>query len=137
MGRRREAVDHTADTGIRVFASNVEGLFEESAEAMFDLMFADHPGLPAIWFEVEATGSTFEELLVAWLSELLYTSEAHRVGLTRFLVDDIGLTSVSGRAGGWPVDEMPLEGPPVKAVTYHGLEIHHNREWSALIIFDV
>lgn len=137
MERGHEAVEHTADTGFRAFAPTVEGLFEECATAMFGIMYPDVPGRPQFSCAVTAVGATFEDLLVAWLSELLWKAETNHVALTRFRVDRIDLGSVAGRAFGWRADRMELIGPPIKAVTYHGLRIGHNVGWTATVIVDV
>ena len=136
MASRHEVIDHTADTGLVVHADTVEELFEEAARGLFRTMYAFPEG-PAQPREVAASGSTFEELLVAWLSELLFVAEAEHLALGRFRVESVGLNAVKGIAWAKPLANVELEGPPIKAVTYHGLEITHGEGWRARVILDV
>jgi SHS2 domain-containing protein len=139
MERRHEFLDHTADTGIRVSAPDAGALFEECALAMFAVMYQSPPDTtpPPANIEVAAAGDTIEELLVAWLSELLFVAEARHMVLSTFVVDELEVGLVRGLAGGRPAAEVELDGPPIKAVTYHQLEVAHNGGWWATVIFDV
>ena len=137
MDVRHEPFEHTADTGFRVFAPSVEELFEESAVALFEVMYPRPTLEPNSSFSVVSTGSSFSELLVAWLSDLLWLAESEHVALTRFTIDEITLTEVRGRVSGVDLDVVELHGPPVKAVTYHGLDIRNDDGWQATVILDV
>jgi SHS2 domain-containing protein len=135
---RYEVLDHTADTGIIAYGVTANELFENAAWGMFDLMF-DLAGLdPARDVPVMAPGDTCEELLVNWLSELLYHSETLGLALCYFTVDRLEDGGVQGSAGGVPAGSLALRGAPIKAVTYHDLAIVENPDlWWARIIFDV
>jgi SHS2 domain-containing protein len=136
-GRGHVVLSHTADTGIEAWAPDLESLFEECAAAMFALMYPRADPLPSPHIAVEAAGNGVEELLVAWLSELLYIAEVSEVALCAFRVDSLTSTRVRGRAAGPPVSEIKLFGPPIKAVTYHGLTVACNGSCRARVIVDV
>ncbi len=135
---RYEVIDHTADTGIVAYGVTANELFENAGWGMFDLMF-DLAGVdPMRDVPVMAAGDSLEELLVHWLSELLYHSETLGLALCYFTVDRLEEGGVQGSAGGVPVGLLELRGPPIKAVTYHDLTIVENPEmWWARVIFDV
>ena len=101
---------------------------------MFELMFSAVPAVASI--EVEATGSTHEEVLVGWLSELLYVAETRGLVLSAFTVDSASAEVVEGRVGGVPLTAARARGTPIKAVTHHGLEVRHDGVWRARVIFD-
>lgn len=137
---RYESLEHTADTGVIAFGSTREELFENAAYGLFDLMY----GLESLAPEegrtrrvtVEADGP--EELLVAWLGELLFLSESEERAWCRFSIDRLVDDRLEARVAGAPFSEVELAGPPVKAITYHDLEVAETDEgWRARVVFDV
>ena len=72
MEKLYEQFSHTADIGVRVFGKTLKELFENAAFAMFDIL-ADLDGIKgSLTQEFELTAPNQEELLIAWLDELLY-----------------------------------------------------------------
>ncbi|HEX9853970.1 MAG TPA: archease [Acidimicrobiia bacterium] len=137
MPRGHGTFEHTADCGIEAWAPDLPGLLEECASGMFGLMYPLVESVDGREVRVAASGETIEELLVSWLGELLYVSEVESLALVSFAVDEADGSSVSGRAIGRSSATVELHGPPIKAVTYHGLSVVGNGEWRARIIFDV
>ena len=134
-----ELVDHTADLGIRVWADDVTGLFKEAAKALFDII-TDLTKVEAhVKREIVVQGSGQEELMVAWLNELLYLHEVERLLLCDFSIVEIDEGRVTGVANGEEFDEARHSvKTEVKAVTYHQLEIkEHGGRWQAQVIFDI
>jgi SHS2 domain-containing protein len=138
MSGRYEVLAHTADTGIVAYGTTLAEVFENAALAMFELMFdlkgADQ-GSPV---RVEVAASTLEDLLVDWLSTLLFEAESRELALCSFEIGHIDEGVLSGSAAGLPADRLELIGPPVKAVTYHDLVVEQTPTgWRAQVIFDV
>lgn len=136
---RYEPLDHTADTGLVAHGGTLTELFENAAFGLFDLMF-DIEGLETeLEEEVALEAPGLEDLMVAWLEELLFLSETRERAWSRFRVEEMqDERLLRGRVGGIPFDRMELRGPPVKAVTYHDLEVTRTAEgWRARLIFDV
>lgn len=135
---RYEPLDHTADTGIIAYGVTPHELFENAGWGMFDLMF-DLTGIdPQRDLPVIAAGDSIEDLLVNWLSELLFHAETNDLALCYFTVDRLEDGGVQGSAGGVDVYALELRGPPIKAVTYHDLAVVENPDtWWARIVFDV
>jgi SHS2 domain-containing protein len=135
---RYEPLDHTADTGIVAYGANLPELFENAAFGMFDLMFdlsELHAGRERP-VSVEAEG--LEELLVAWLEELLFRAESEGLAFLAFSVEELDEHRLSGVAKGVSSEGVELVGPPIKAVTYHDLEVTETESgWRARVIFDV
>ena len=76
---RFEIIEHTADIGIRARGHNLAELIENAAAGMFTIM-ADTDALKASEaVRVSAAAPSPDELLAAWLEELLYLSEAREV----------------------------------------------------------
>lgn len=135
---RYEVLDHTADAAIIAYGPTLLELFENAAYGMFDLMFDFQADRPRRDVPVVASGDTAEELLVAWLQELLYLSEVHDVAFDYFTVDRLEEGGVQGSAGGSAAGRTPLSGAPIKAVTYHDLAVVEIPDgWWARVVFDV
>ena len=134
----RNTLDHTADTGLEASADSLARLIEELAVGMFELMASvdvcpDDHRVEAL---TEATSA--EDLVVDTLSELLYLSETEGLHFCRVEVELTGDTAVKLEAWGVPIEDVELTGPPIKAVTYHLLEVSAtDTGWRATVYFDV
>lgn len=132
-------IDHTADIGIDVFGTTLPELFSNAAFAMFDIITDLSRVEGKKTGEVEVSGIDREQLLVNWLSELLYLHEVKNLLLRDFSVTGIHDARLHASFCG----ETFLEGKHVikteiKAVTYHNLSIiKENRQWKARVIFDL
>ncbi len=133
-----ETIDHTADIGILVKAKDVNSLYKNAALAFFDLL----TGLEKIEVKKEITlhaeGSDLEELMVNWLSELLFLFDSEG-WLFRDFQLELQDTSISATAMGETFDPEKHEiYHYIKAVTYHMLEVKKDeRGWVARVIFDI
>lgn len=138
MEGRFEVLSHTADTAVRVEAASLAGLLETAALAMFSLVFDVSGAGTSVERRVVASGDTAEDLMVDWLSTLLAWSEVDRVAFVRFAMGPVTPARVEAAAFGVPTDGLGVVGPPIKAVTYHGLAVEQQGgRWSATILFDV
>lgn len=137
MNRSHTQIHHTADAGISAAAPTLSALFEECALGMFELMYDFGGTTSEVTLQVTASGATREEMLVDWLSELLFLSERDHIAFSAFKVTDLSDGRLEGTARGLPMVEVELKGTPIKAVTYHQLRIAHDRDWEATVIFDV
>ena len=92
MGRS-ETYEHTADLGLRIFASDLPDLFRTAAAGLFEVIVAN-PELIRVE-EVESvtlsSGST-EDLLADWLNELIFRCETRHRLYSHFdvVVDETG-----------------------------------------------
>ncbi len=134
-----ETFDHTADLGLCIRAANLDTLFVEAAQALFETIIPDLASVrPLQKIEIALTGDDREFLLFDWLKELLFHFDADHLLLGKFEVHvrEDGLT---GSAWGEPVDRARhvLE-HEVKAITYHGLRVERDGDgWMAEVIVDI
>ena len=89
--------------------------------------------------DIQASAGNVEELLVAWLDELLYRYETERFIGRRFVIEDMSDTSLRASVFGEKIDpdrhEIRTE---IKSVTYHQLKVEKTDDgWKAQVIFDV
>lgn len=131
-------LDHTADTGIEATAPDLKGLIETLATGMFALMADVRPCPSGNTISLGVTERGNEDLVYEVLSELLYQSEVHNILFCDFVVEagDGGGLEITAR--GVPSDEVELTGPPIKAVTYHDIEVIESEgSWHGRVYFDV
>ncbi len=132
-------LDHTADYGFEVTSGSLEGLFVESAEALFREMVENFDDIEVKHcVDIELSEETLEDLFVSWLNELLFHFEAHKMLFKKFEVK-ITDTNLEARACGEELDhsrhEMVIG---IKSVTYHELKIwQDDKGWHARFICDV
>ncbi|MCM8760807.1 MAG: archease [Candidatus Omnitrophica bacterium] len=137
--KRYEQFPHTADIGVRVYGKDLKELFENAAFAMFDIL-ADLENLSGDTvekFTIEAANP--EDLLVAWLDELLYNFYTKQLIFFKFTIDEITATHLKATAFGRPIgsnrNRLRTE---IKAATYSDLKIAKTDDgYMVEIIFDV
>ena len=134
-----ETFDHTADLGLRIRAADLDALFAEAGQALFETIVEDLKTVrPEKRVDISLTGEDRDYLFFDWLKELLYHFDSEHLLLGKFEVHvtEKGLTA---SAWGEPLDRSRhhLE-HEVKAVTYHGLRVERiNDEWLAEVIVDI
>lgn len=130
-----ELVEHTADAGIRVWAEDLDGLFAEAARAVIGVM-GHGSGDEARSESVSLEAPDREALLVDWLSEMIFLFEARDVVPERVEVRvHEGPWRVEGSVAGPSAETFVQEGPQVKAVTYHGLELRSGPDGCEAVVY--
>lgn len=132
-------IDHTADTGIRVWGRNKQELFTEAARAMSELI-ADAGRVSCkkpkdLYIE----GLDLTDLLINWLRELLFLWSADQLLIRCSRIIDMTDNTLYAQAFAEPFDpEKHVIYTDIKAVTYHGAEAAPSGSgWEATVIFDV
>jgi len=136
---RYRVVDHTADIGIAVENPSLEGLFEDAAFGMFDLVADLGRVASRVNVRVELKAESVEDLFVDWLRELLFRFETGPIIFKTFRVRMSSPLALSAGAAGEAFDPARHElYHELKAVTYHDLRVEKTGGlWRARIIFDV
>ena len=67
-----EPLSHTGDLGLLVYGRDLPTLFVHAAWAMFDVLSDASTIRPLQTLTVDVSATDLEDLLVRWLSELLY-----------------------------------------------------------------
>jgi SHS2 domain-containing protein len=138
-----EHFEHGADVGVRGRGESPERAFEGAACALFALLTEDLAAVrPELQEAIECEAANLEELLVAYLNELLFLFDSRRVVFGRFeiaieeLPDRVRLTGV---ARGEPFDPSRHEFTVLpKGATFTALEVaRHDGEWVAQCVVDV
>jgi len=136
---RYKLLDHTADIGIIAFGKDISEAFGNAAYAMFDILTDVDRIEETERVDLRVFASNIEDLLVAWLDELLYRYETERLICRRFVIDSINDRGLCAAVFGEKVDpdrhEIKAE---IKSVTYHQLKVEKRDDgWKVQVIFDV
>jgi SHS2 domain-containing protein len=130
--------EHTADIGIEAYGATLEEAFENAAKGMFSII-TDGSKIDArekreIRLPVD---SDKEQLLVDWLSELLYINGVEGLVFGDFKVNIDG--ELYAEAWGEKYDRNKHGyGAEIKAVTYHMLQIKRNKKGFYIkVLFDI
>ncbi len=133
--------EHTADVGAVVRGATLPRLFENAAHAMFDLICDRRTVRPRRAVRIVVRGASLEDLLVRWLSELLFRLETQGILFTAFAVErvDRSMLRARGVARGEKIDRARHAlRREIKAVTYHQIKLIRGRSaWRVRIVFDV
>jgi SHS2 domain-containing protein len=137
--KRFEIVEHTADIGIKAYGKDLKEAFANSAYAMFSLIIDLKRVKEEESFELELSSAERKELLVAFLSELLYNYEVKGFLGKRFEIEDLGKRKIKAKIFGEKLDSRRHKPRmEIKGVTYHQLEIEPFKEgWRVQVIFDI
>jgi SHS2 domain-containing protein len=139
---RFEELPHTADWAMRVTAPDLAGLFAESARGMnalagVKLALSEAEGfasVPKTHRTLNLSAPDTEGLLVAFLSELVYSAEQERLAFDELDIKVEGKT-LKAEMSGAPILSLNKS---IKAVTYHNLHIRQTaRGYEVEIVFDV
>ena len=135
---RFSVIDHTADIGLVAYGESVEDIFINAAYGMFSLIGDLEKVTETMSREVFSEALNQEELLVTWLNELLYLSDAENLIFSRFEIVDLGQDHLKAIAYGEKVDPLRHNlKTQVKAATYHLLKLEAVDGFKAQIILDV
>jgi len=133
-------IDTTADVGLQSFGSSRVEVFVNMAKGLFSLISP----LPHIRREVcrklKVRADSQEDLLVAWLNELIFIHETENLLFRAFHIDDLTEIRLKALCFGEPVDPLRhVLKMDVKGATYHRLSIQKDERgfWRARVILDV
>jgi len=137
--KRYEQIEHTADIGVRIYGKDIKELFKNAAFAMFDII-ADLEGLNntlTLSFDINAANQ--EELLRAWLDDLLYNFYTKWILFSDFKIERVTKERLRAKAFGRHVGENKNRlKTEIKAITYHELQIKRTEEgYESTVIFDI
>ncbi len=142
VDQRFETIDHTADIAIKAFGDSIPEAFQNAAFAMFSQITDVEKVGDDKEFKVEIEAPDMEQLLVDWLSELLYLFEVEDTIFSEF---EVGILDNEGsstkklnaiiRGETLNMDKHSLK-TEIKAVTYHMLEIDMVKN-TVQVLFDI
>jgi len=132
-------LDHTADLKIRVYGKDLPDLFENAATAMTRFLVEAGPADETEAIPISLTAEDLSDLMVRWLSEILYLFMGEHQVAVRSNLNFINRTHLDAILHVIPYDpdkhQMETE---IKAVTYHQIHVSpRGSHWQAEIVFDL
>jgi SHS2 domain-containing protein len=139
MQRGFVILDHPSDLGIEARGASLSEAFCEAAKGMMSVIVDSTSAGSEERRVIRLAGADREQLLVKWLSEILYLYDGERIVPEQFIIEELTTTQLAGEIRGTilssGVHSAKLD---VKAVTYHQLEIVSNsREHIVRVYLDI
>lgn len=132
-------IDHTADLGISVVGNDMADLFENASVALMQIMVKTSHTDESRKMKVTVLGMDLPDLMVRWLSEILYLLQGENRVVNQakileidseHLVAELDTTFFSAKQ-----HEIINE---IKAITYHRISVSRQKgRWQAQVIFDL
>ena len=137
--KRYETIEHTADTGLRIYGKDWQELLANAARGLFDLMTDTGKIGTRLQTVISLEGEDQNDLFLKWLRELLFLFSTKRFVLKEFDFKELTAKKIRAVARGGVFDakrhDQRME---VKAVTYHHFKLEEQKSgWMAEVIFDV
>jgi SHS2 domain-containing protein len=134
-----EILEHTADIGIRVKATDLAGLFKNAGLAICAISAEKQAIIDQEKYKiiVRQKASNVEELFVNWLNELLSLSAVEALIFEDIQINQVGDNFIEAVAIGSDIKNYKVN-TEIKAATYHQLKVEKTTfGWQAEVIFDV
>jgi SHS2 domain-containing protein len=128
-------LEHTADMGLEAQGCSLADLFEQTALGLLEILGAEQVGCQEERL-LELSGYDIEELLVNWLSELLYLLEGQSFLPAAVIVEAATRQELRARVLGETYDpDRHRLAREIKAVTYHQLQVEEEDGWWRVRIY--
>ena len=138
MEKDFEIINHTADVGIVAYGADLSQAFVNAARALFSLITEPEDVAEVLHRDVELTAADEEELLVAWLNELIYLFDTENIIFKRFDIIQLNHHHLQARSYGEKVDKAKHKlKTGVKAATYHMLKVERGDGYRVQVLFDI
>ena len=119
-----EILEHTADVGLRIYGRSLPELFANAGLGLMALAIEPQAIQENERLPLSVKGSDAEQLLVNWLSEILYHMDAEGWMFARFAIEECSSTAITAEGWGERRDAAArTRAVAVKAVTYHQLSV--------------
>jgi SHS2 domain-containing protein len=137
--QKYEYIEHTGDLGFKAYGTTREALFSHAAEAFFEALVDLETVQEKEERLIEVEAAALDELMVGWLSELLFLFDTETLLLRRFEITQMQNRSLKATVSGELMDPTRHEiKTGIKAVTYHRLYVKQRAGiWEAQVVLDI
>jgi SHS2 domain-containing protein len=134
-----EILEHPSDLGIEAHGSSMQEVFRNAAHGLVSVVAGASEIEPRQERMVVLRALDRENLMVRWLTEILYLYDAEKFLTADVKFETLTDTLLKATLLGEPYDvskhELKLD---VKAITYHQLKIEdHDGDWIARVFVDI
>ena len=137
MERFKFIEDLTSDVMIEAYGKTLKEVFENAAFGMFNVICQIDKIKPEKKVEIEVRADNIEELMIAWLQELIAEVDINYMFFSKFDVIEISDTHLKARVFG--EEANPKKGETVvKAVTYYKYKFEKTEKgYKVRVSFDI
>jgi len=129
-------LEHPSDIGIEAYGQSLKEVFEYAALGLVSIIVDPASIDPVEQRYVTLKGSDPENLLVRWLSEILYFYDGQDFLPSDIVIERLTKTELKAVVMGEPVDERKHSFKmDVKAITYHQLKVEEGKEGCLVRVF--
>jgi SHS2 domain-containing protein len=134
-----EILEHPSDLGIEAHGSSMQEVFRNAAHGFMSVVAGTSKIEPRQNRSIELQALDRENLMVRWLTEILYLYDAEKFLTADVKFETLTDTLLKANILGEPYDgskhELKLD---VKAITYHQLKVEdHDSDWIARVFVDI
>lgn len=131
--------NHTADLGISVRGYSCADLFRNAGIALLELILGNTVPKTEQKLKISIDGNDLPDLMVRWLSEILYLFEGEKLIVTEIIINSMSKNRITSTLSIKKFDsQYNVILREIKAVTYHQIEVKEkNGLWTARVIFDL
>ena len=137
--RKYRTFSHTADLGLEIFGKDESEIFAHAGIALFSVLTEIKKIRSRRSWDIQAEGHDWEDLLVNYLSEILYRFDTEQMLLGQIVILKLSPKLVVARGRGEILD--PSRHPVktgIKAVTHHQVSIKPAATgFAARVILDI
>lgn len=132
-----EFLPHTADIKIRAYGITLEELFSHALQAMFVACEPQKSSpLTMVTHDLKLESTQISYLLIDFLAECLYLSDAHNEAYDHVEFTELSPTSLIAHLSGYKISGYAIT--EIKAVTYHDVSVEQIGEvWQATFVLDI
>ncbi|MGD0589799.1 MAG: archease [Bacteroidota bacterium] len=134
-----EILEHPSDLGIEAHGNSMQEVFRNAAHGFMSVVTGTSKIEPRQSRSIELQALDRENLMVRWLTEILYLYDAEKFLTADVKFETLTDTLLKANILGEPYDcskhELKLD---VKAITYHQLKVEdHDDDWVAHVFVDI
>jgi SHS2 domain-containing protein len=132
-------LNHTADLGMCVNGVSLKKLFENAGKALLEQLANIKQISEGRKLPVSLSADDHADLMVKWLSEILYIFFGEYLVVEDIIVKSVGEKHINSTLSVTPFNNEKHDLiREIKAVTYHQIEVKKkNNLWVARVIFDL
>lgn len=134
--KKFEVLEHKADLKIRAFGKTKEELFLNMLRGMTSGLRPKIKNKKLKIKKIKVKAPDLAALLVDFLSEVLYLGQVNKEAYFKVNFKRSSDQEIEAEILGQKVERF---GEDIKAVTYHGLDLHQRNDgiWEAVVLFDI
>ena len=132
-------LEHPSDLGIEAWGPTLSDAFRQSAFGLVSIIVDPATVREREEKRLQVSGSGTDNLLVRWLSELLYLYDGEDFLMANVEITSLNDFSVEAVVRGERLDPVRHQSRlDVKAITYHQLKVtQENGIWAARVFLDI